>query len=59
MVARVYEKTQGTVITSSDPLSSYQSNAVTKNSLNNYYSLLKETLEKNKLMNISSCIGDN
>ena len=38
---------------SSDSLSSCRSNAVTKDSLYNYYSLLKETLEKNKLMNKS------
>jgi len=41
---------------SSDPLSSCRSNAVTKSSLDFYYSLLKETSEKNSLMNKSSCI---
>ena len=41
---------------SSDPLSSCRSNAVTQNSLDYYYALLKETLEKNVLMNNSSRI---
>ena len=39
---------------SSDPLSSCLSNAVTKDSLDCYYSLLKETLEGNNLMNKST-----
>ena len=41
---------------SSDPLSSCRSNAVTKDSLDCYYSLLKEPLEGNNLMNKSTCI---
>jgi len=41
---------------SSDPLSSCHSNAVTKSSFDYYYSLLKESFEKNGLMNKSSCI---
>lgn len=41
---------------SSDLLSSCRSNAVTKDSLDCYYSSLKETLEGNNLMNKSTCI---
>ena len=40
----------------SDPLSNCRSNAVTKASLDYYYSLLKETLKKNGLLNKSTCI---
>jgi len=41
---------------SSDPLSSCRSNAVKQSSLDCYYTLLKETLEENGLMNNNSCI---
>ena len=40
----------------SDPLSYCRSNAVTKESLDNYFTLLKETLEKNNLMDRNACI---